>query len=161
MRKIDALLEAYGESHQTEFNKQIHYFCVPAIFFSLLGLLYAIPVYRLFVDIFEPSITKHINLATLLVIFGTIYYLTLSAKLAVSMLFLSLLALALIHIIELFVPMPLWLVMVVIFVIAWIGQFIGHKHEGKKPSFLEDIQFLMIGPAWTLSHLYSRFGIKF
>ena len=161
MRKIDALLEAYGESHQTELNKKIHYVCVPAIFFSLLGLLYSIPVYRLFTDIFEPSVTKHINLASVLVLFGTLYYFTLSVKLAVSMLFCSLLALALIHIIELSRIAPLWLVMVIIFIVAWIGQFIGHKHEGKKPSFLEDIQFLMIGPAWTLSHLYDRLGIRF
>ncbi len=160
MRKIDVLLEAYGESHQTDLNRKIHYVCVPAIFFSLLGLLYSIPVYRLFTDIFEPSVTKHINLASVLVVFGTFYYLSLSLKLAVSMLVLSLLALALIHVIELSHIAPLWLVMVVIFVFAWIGQFVGHQHEGKKPSFVEDLQFLMIGPAWTLSHLYERLGIR-
>ena len=33
--------------------------------------------------------------------------------------------------------------------IAWIGQFIGHKIEGAKPSFFEDLQFLLIGPAWV------------
>ena len=161
MRKIDALLEAYGESHQTDFNKKIHYFCVPAIFFSLLGLLYSIPVYKLFTSMLEPSVTKHINLATALVIFGVIYYLSLSVRLAISMLVVSLFALGLIHVIELSQIAPLWLIMLVIFVIAWIGQFIGHKHEGKKPSFFEDVAFLMIGPAWTLSHLYDRFGIRF
>lgn len=160
MKKIDTLLEAYGESHQTALNKKIHYVCVPAIFFSLLGLIYSIPVYKLFTSMLEPSVTKHINLATVLVVFGIIYYLSLSIKLAVSMFFLSLLALGIIHLIEISQIAPLWLVMVIIFVIAWAGQFIGHQHEGKKPSFLEDIQFLMIGPAWTLSHLFDRFGIK-
>ena len=48
-----------------------------------------------------------------------------------------------------------------IFVIAWIGQFIGHKIEGKKPSFLEDLQFLMVGPAWLLSFIYKKVGIKY
>lgn len=38
---------------------------------------------------------------------------------------------------------------VAVFVIAWIGQFIGHKIEGKKPSFFKDIQFLLIGPLWV------------
>ncbi len=56
---------------------------------------------------------------------------------------------------------PLWSVMLSIFVIGWVIQFIGHKHEGKKPSFFKDIQFLMIGPAWTMSHLFEFFGIKF
>ncbi len=161
MKKIDVLLDAYGESHQTSFNKNIHFFCVPAIFFSLLGLLYSIPFYSLFESIIDPAIAKHINLATALVIFGTIYYLTLSFVLAISMLVFSLIALSLIHLIELSQIAPVWQVMLVIFVIAWIGQFIGHKHEGKKPSFFEDIQFLMIGPAWTLSHLFKRLNIKF
>jgi uncharacterized membrane protein YGL010W len=110
---------------------------------------------------FEPSITKHINLASVLVFFGVIYYLTLSLKFALTMFVLSLIALALIHIIELFVPAPLWLTMLSIFVIAWIGQFWGHKHEGKKPSFFEDVKYLMIGPLWTLSHLFDRWGVRY
>lgn len=36
-----------------------------------------------------------------------------------------------------------------IFILAWIGQFIGHKIEGKRPSFFKDIQFLLIGPLWV------------
>ena len=54
-----------------------------------------------------------------------------------------------------------WRLSLAIFVVAWIGQFIGHKIEGKKPSFFEDIQFLLIGPAWLLSFIYNKFGIKY
>jgi uncharacterized membrane protein YGL010W len=50
---------------------------------------------------------------------------------------------------------------VLIFVFSWIFQLIGHKIEGKKPSFLEDIFFLMIGPAWLLSFIYDKIGIKY
>ena len=39
-----------------------------------------------------------------------------------------------------------------VFVFSWIGQFIGHKIEGKKPSFLEDLLFLLVGPAWIFEH---------
>ena len=46
------------------------------------------------------------------------------------------------------------------FIIAWIGQFIGHKIEGKKPSFFEDIQFLLIGPAWLISFIYKKLNIR-
>ena len=49
----------------------------------------------------------------------------------------------------------------VVFVVAWIGQFVGHKIEGKKPSFFEDLQFLLVGPAWTLAPLYERLGIRY
>ena len=160
MRKIDTLFAAYGESHQTAFNRKIHYFCVPAIFFSLLGLLYLIPVYKLFVPIIGLDIAKHINVATIAIIISTIYYFSLSIRLGMSMFVLLVLALGLIHVLELNQFMPLWLSMLVIFVVAWIGQFIGHHHEGKKPSFFEDLQFLLVGPAWTLKHLYDRLGIR-
>ena len=46
-----------------------------------------------------------------------------------------------------------------IFVLAWIGQFIGHKIEGKKPSFLDDLRFLLIGPLFVLSFLYRRLNL--
>ncbi|GIQ98483.1 MAG: hypothetical protein CM15mP4_3200 [Candidatus Neomarinimicrobiota bacterium] len=65
------------------------------------------------------------------------------------------------HLIEQNYQRPLWIFSVIIFVIAWIGQFIGHKIEGKKPSFIKDLQFLLIGPAWLLSFIYKKFGIKY
>jgi uncharacterized membrane protein YGL010W len=48
---------------------------------------------------------------------------------------------------------------IALFVLAWIGQFIGHKIEGKKPSFLDDLRFLLIGPLFVLSFLYRRFKL--
>ena len=54
-----------------------------------------------------------------------------------------------------------WLVCAVIFVLAWIGQFIGHKIEGKKPSFLEDVKFLLIGPIWLLHFICKKIGIRY
>ncbi|MEO6172893.1 MAG: Mpo1-like protein, partial [Arenimonas sp.] len=52
-----------------------------------------------------------------------------------------------------------WLA-VAVFVVAWIVQFIGHKIEGKRPSFLTDMVYLLVGPMWTLRKLYYRLGIK-
>ena len=57
--------------------------------------------------------------------------------------------------------MPLWLFSLFVFVVAWIGQFVGHKIEGKKPSFFEDLQFLLIGPAWLMHFLYKKAGISY
>jgi uncharacterized membrane protein YGL010W len=58
-------------------------------------------------------------------------------------------------------PWPLWVTSVTIFVVAWIGQFIGHAIEGKRPSFFKDVQFLLIGPLWLLAAAYRRFGLNY
>ena len=50
---------------------------------------------------------------------------------------------------------------IAVFVVAWIGQFIGHKVEGKRPSFLTDLVYLLVGPMWTLRKLYTRLGIGY
>ena len=56
---------------------------------------------------------------------------------------------------------PLWATAVIVFVLAWIGQFYGHKVEGKKPSFLKALQFLLIGPAWLMHFIYKKIGLKY
>jgi uncharacterized membrane protein YGL010W len=56
---------------------------------------------------------------------------------------------------------PVWQICLALFVLAWIGQFIGHKIEGKKPSFLKDVVFLLIGPAWLMSKVYKAAGQKY
>jgi uncharacterized membrane protein YGL010W len=50
-------------------------------------------------------------------------------------------------------------VAIVVFVVAWVGQFVGHRIEGRKPSFLEDLQFLLVGPAWLLHFVYRGIGV--
>ncbi|AIM61687.1 DUF962 domain-containing protein [Cellulophaga lytica] len=161
MRKIDMLLAEYAVSHQTKLNIAIHYICVPLIFFSLIGLLASIPIPNVITNALPVFLVPYAHLGTLVIIFGLLYYLKLSKALFVGMLFFSALVLLTINFVSLFVAVPLWLSMLLIFVVAWIGQFIGHNHEGKKPSFLKDLQFLMIGPAWTMSHLFDALDIKF
>lgn len=161
MRKIDSLLSEYGESHQTVFNKRVHYVCVPAIFFSLIGLLASIPTGGFLVDQTPNWVEPYLHVGTVVILLGLLYYLRLSFTLFIGMLVFSALVLFGIHTIEIQDIAPLWVIMLVIFAVAWIVQFIGHNHEGKKPSFLKDIQFLMIGPAWTMSHLFEVLKIKF
>jgi len=59
-----------------------------------------------------------------------------------------------------FTEYAVW-IYVFIFLVAWVGQFYGHRIEGKKPSFLKDLQFLMIGPAWLLHFIYRKAGIRY
>lgn len=158
MRKIDALLTEYGESHQNPTNKTIHWVCVPLIFFSVVGLIASIPPGAL-QNLMEGS--PYANWATIVLILVIVYYVSLSIPLAVGMMLFGVLCLFFANLIVVLNVAPLWLVCVIIFIVAWIGQFYGHKVEGKKPSFLKDIQFLMIGPAWLMHFLYKRIGIPY
>jgi uncharacterized membrane protein YGL010W len=154
MRTMQQWLDEYGESHRHPTNKTIHWICVPAILFSVLGLVWLIPMPQ-----FAAALGPWINWATLLMILAVIYYLLLSPPLALGMAIIALAMFAAIHWLERAVTFPLWTLFAGIFVAAWIGQFIGHEIEGRKPSFFKDLQFLPIGPAWLLSDLYRHLGI--
>ena len=154
MRAIDAWLNEYGESHQNPTHKLVHWICVPSIFFSVVGLLYSVK--------FPVFIAENLqlNLAMVILALVSLYYIRLSVTLAVGLLFFAGLCLYLAQQIE-NQGLTLWQVSVGIFVVAWIGQFWGHKVEGKKPSFFKDLQFLMIGPAWLMHFIYKKIGIPY
>ena len=57
-------------------------------------------------------------------------------------------------------PLPLWIICAVLFALAWLGQFIGHAIEGRRPSFFKDLPFLLIGPLWLLADVYRRAGVR-
>lgn len=162
MKTIQQWLDEYAVSHQNPTNKLVHWVCVPVIFFTVVGLLYSIP--NPFVEITsENAIWAEGIFAKTALVLVTMYYAFLSPKLAVGMLLYVLLCLFISHIIyqEYGGGFALALISVVLFVLAWIGQFWGHSVEGKKPSFLKDLQFLMIGPAWIMSFIYKKAGISF
>lgn len=153
MKTINQWLAEYGESHQNPTNKAVHWICVPLIFFSVVGLLFSIKL-----PFFSLGDVQG-NVALIVLGFTLIYYFSLSKSLTVGLLLFTVLCVYLCYLIEQSGFAPLWQVSVTIFVLAWIGQFWGHKVEGKKPSFLKDLQFLMIGPAWLMSFIYQRLGI--
>jgi uncharacterized membrane protein YGL010W len=159
MRRIDELLSEYGSSHQNETNKAIHWICVPLIFFSVVGLIASIPA-GFVQNLLGPG-NPYANWATITLILVLIYYVTLSFPLGIGMMFFGALCLLLANFIGRINIAPLWVVSLVIFAVAWVGQFYGHKVEGKKPSFLKDIQFLLIGPAWLMHFIYKRLGIPY
>jgi uncharacterized membrane protein YGL010W len=152
MKTIQQWLGEYGESHQDHTNKTIHWICVPSIFFSITGLLYSIKLPFTIAGI-------NINVAMIVLIIAVIYYISLSKTLWVGLALFAVFCLWLCHLFERSSPLPLWIFCLIVFVAAWIGQFYGHKVEGKKPSFFKDIQFLLIGPAWLMSFIYKRLGI--
>ena len=154
MRSIQDWLNEYGESHQHDTNKTIHWICVPIIFFSIIGMLFSI---KLPFSVGGISL----NVAMLAIVIAVIYYITLSRTIWVGLLLFSSLCLFLCHLIEIAHTIQLWIFCLILFVLAWVGQFYGHQVEGKRPSFFKDLQFLLIGPAWLMSFIYKRLGIGF
>lgn len=152
--------DAYGESHQNATNKAVHWICVPVIFFSIIGLLSLVPLGGATTGL-SPKVIPYEHLGTLGIVFGLLFFLRLSLPIAVGM---TLVSMAILYGVKLVNEgageNALWIYLV-LFVVAWIGQFIGHKVEGKKPSFLEDLQFLLIGPAWLLHFIYRKIGISY
>lgn len=155
MRTVTDWLREYGASHENATNKLLHWICVPPIVLSVMGLLWAIPVPSAF-----TAVSPWLNWATLVAIAAFAYYIALSPKLAVGV---ALAFAALLWIVQWLATFawPLWVTSVVIFVVAWIGQFIGHAIEGKRPSFFKDLQFLLIGPLWLVSALYRRLRVSY
>ena len=138
-RRIDQLLAHYGESHQHPVNERIHFIAIPLIMLSLIGLIFCI----------------HPWLAYAFMAASMVYYARLSSVFSVAMGVWSVLLLTLVHAMgEARLPLC-----VAIFVGAWVLQFIGHKLEGKKPSFFEDVQYLWVGPLFVLRPLLQKFAV--
>ncbi len=156
MRRIDQLLNQYGESHQNQTNKWIHWFCVPIIFFTLLGIVGLIP-YPFSFQVFD-------NWSYIVMILVIGYYFRLSIPLALGFIIVAAVMIYANSILIQYCEFKGWnslFIYLIVFTLAWIGQFIGHHIEGKKPSFLKDIQFLLIGPAWLLHFIYKKLGILY
>ncbi len=139
-RRVDQLLAHYGASHTHPTNELIHFIAIPLIMFSLVGMMFSL----------------HPWVAYLFVAASMVYYARLSMVFLLTMSAGSVAMLALIHAVgDRLLPLS-----VGIFVVAWIFQFIGHKIEGKKPSFFEDIQYLWVGPLFVLSKLFEKLGVR-
>jgi|SRR4051812_3242328 uncharacterized membrane protein YGL010W len=155
-KNADQWFAEYGESHQDDTNELIHWICVPLIFFCVLGFVAAIPA-----PVAWLETMPWFNWALVAVVAVYAFYLRLSPRLSAGLLFFMSLCYTGIVVLELFAPWPIWKICGVVFILAWIGQFIGHKIEGKKPSFLKDVVFLLIGPAWLMSMVYRKLGQKY
>ena len=153
MKTMQDWLDAYAVSHQNKTNKAIHFVCVPLIVFSVVGLIMAIP------NSFLKEITgvqsdAMANWAVVTLIPIMFFYFRLSVKMGVLiLLFLSACIFGNALIAQ---SITLWQSSLAIFVVAWIGQFYGHKLEGAKPSFFDDLKFLLIGPAWILDDIFFK-----
>ena len=141
LRRVDQLLAHYAQSHQHPTNEFIHVMAIPAIMLGIVGMLYAL----------------HPWVAYAFIAGSLVYYLRLQSPVFVGVMTLwTLLILALVH------ALGEWLlpVSVTLFAVGWVFQFIGHKIEGKKPSFFEDLQYLYVGPLFVAAIALRKLGIQ-
>ncbi|WP_225781076.1 DUF962 domain-containing protein [Xenophilus sp. Marseille-Q4582] len=140
-RRVDRLLAHYGESHRHPTNERIHVGAIPAIMLSIVGMLHAL----------------HPWAAYAFIAASLVYYALLRSPVFLGVMLLWTAALlAIVH------ALGEWVLPVsaALFVVGWIFQFIGHRIEGKKPSFFEDLQYLYVGPLFVANLGLRRLGIR-
>ena len=153
-RSIDRWFSSYSSDHRNTTNQWLHVVCVPLILWSVIALLWCIPVPG---SLFGPGAW-----AALVMFMAWSFYYRHSRTLGMGMLL----------IFVLFSWATRWLHMelgtigllklaIGVFVVAWIGQFVGHHIEGRRPSFLTDLTYLLIGPIWVLNKLYRKLSWKY
>jgi len=154
-RPIDRWFANYSADHRNQANQAIHVVAVPLILWSVIGLLWCVPVPGSW---FRPGLW-----AALAMFLAWMFYYRASRSIGFGMLgvFVAMAWLTRWLFATLGTP-GLFRTALVVFVIAWIAQFIGHSKllEGKRPSFFTDLRYLLIGPAWVLSKLYRKFGVS-
>ena len=153
MKTAQQWFDEYAVSHQNETNQFIHYICVPAIFFSVIGLFMSIPTTFLenVLGLYNPLLE---NWAVVVGLFISIFYFRLGFWYFIKMILLILVSIIGNYWLSSFGNLAM--ISFAIFVVAWIGQFYGHKVEGMKPSFIKDLQFLLIGPLWVIEKIVRK-----
>jgi len=139
-RRIDLLVGQYAESHRHPTNVAVHWVCVPIIVWCTLALMFVV----------------HPWLCYAFVAASLVYYLRLSVPMALVMAGFTAASVASFFV----VPHVGWVALAA-FVVTWIAQFVGHKIEGKKPSFIEDLQFLLVGPLFLLVKAFRKAGLPY
>ena len=153
MRTMQDWIDSYSADHRNPTNQIFHWFCVPPIVWTVIALLWAIPV--------PFAALRPGSWAVLVMVLAFYWYWKRSHRLALGLL-------AVFAVLGLLTNFLYWRLgarelawwAVGVFVVAWIGQFIGHQYEGRRPSFLTDLSYLLIGPAWMMAKLLRGLGFK-
>lgn len=154
MSALHSLFDSYSKDHQDPTNRAIHWICVPLIVWSVIALLWCVPAPT---TLFRPGIYAAVAMLSALM-----FYYKGSRVIGLTMLIVFVLMAAITSMLfNALGTKPLATLAVGVFVVAWIGQFLGHKIEGRRPSFLTDLKYLLVGPAWLMSKFLDRIGVKY
>jgi uncharacterized membrane protein YGL010W len=153
-RAVDRWLGDYAEDHRNPTNIAIHHVCVPLIVWCVIAAAWCIPV--------PPGLGRPGLWAGLGMVGALGWYLRLSRPLGLAMVAMFVALALLTHVLHglLGTAGLLWTA-IGVFVLAWIGQFVGHHIEGRRPSFLTDLAYLLVGPMWIVAKLMRRAGVSY
>ena len=154
MRSIHDWFGSYSADHANATNRAIHWVCVPVILWCVVAALWVIPVFDRWM---KPGFWAFVAMFCAFLFY---YRLSRAVGLAMAAVFIvcGLIASGLYAALG---PRNLLWLAIALFVLAWIGQFVGHIIEGKRPSFFTDLVYLLIGPAWLTSKLMRRVGLRY
>lgn len=153
-REVDRLLGSYSEDHRHPGNVAIHHACVPLIVWSVVAALWCIPV--------APGVGKPGLWAALAMVGALGYYFRLSRPIGVAALVLFVALGAVTDVLfRTLGAQGLLSLAAVVFVLAWIAQFVGHRWEGRQPSFLTDLVYLLVGPIWLVAKALRKLDIAY
>jgi len=134
----EQLFADYAGYHQDVRNRRAHAVGIPLIVLGLLGLFHACPLLR--IGPVDPAVVAAV--AVLL------YYVALDVRGAL----ISAVAFAILYGIATHLS---WELSVGPFILGWIFQLVGHRFEGNKPKFLENVVYLLIGPMYFFQELFD------
>jgi uncharacterized membrane protein YGL010W len=157
MRDLSTFLHDYGDSHRHPVNQWVHIFCVPAIFVSTLGLFWLVPIGQWLG--LEGAAAYWVNGGTLLALLCMPFYLRLSMGVSLLMLGWLAVSIAVVTLVDRSALSLGWSALV-LWLVAWAVQVWGHKVEGKKPSFTDDLVFLLVGPVFVSLELAYKLGLS-
>ena len=152
MRPLQDHLTQYAAYHRDRRNIATHFAGVPMIVFSIVLALATVAI---------PMGALAITLAAVVSILAGIYYLALDRAFGLAMavvLFLMCAAASEITARTTTGAALGWAG--AIFAVGWALQFLGHKFEGMKPAFFDDVMQLIIGPLFVCAEVFFLLGAR-
>jgi uncharacterized membrane protein YGL010W len=149
MRSLEQQITQYAAYHRDRRNISTHFVGVPLIVFSVVLALI-------------PWVLGGVNVALIALGLASLYYLILDRGLGTAML----LFLFVCYLIAIYVNARIGHAGTVtglaalLFVTGWVIQFVGHRYEGMKPAFTDDLVGLVIGPLFIMTEVFFMLGLK-
>lgn len=153
MTDIDDWLSRYEKTHDDLDSPVVYWAAIPMVIVGMTGLLWALPAPDEFF-----KISPLLNWGSAFLMVTAIYYFIISLAIAIGLLP-FLLGLAAIQMWLTNHGFPVNSVAIGLLVAGIVGLALGRN--GSPRAVVQDLQLIMIGPAWLLSVLYKRFKIPF
>lgn len=146
MKTLSEHLIQYAHYHRDQRNIYTHFAGIPLIVIALFSLL-------------SFEVLGGVTATQLLVVLSSLFYLRLSLLMGLVMLLFSISCYFVAQQLVALESTTAWLgSSVVVFILGWVLQFIGHYFEGKKPAFVDDLVGLLIGPLFVMAEVLFLLG---